>query len=124
MPDSEQPTNGDNIQGQGIMGSVTMSFNMGVSHSQKDGTKSVVDVAAELRDEIYTQIKAAYGEHLEDSFIQANVEYFVQIALMGYIIPSICVFDPEFKDHLFRLIEAKLAKKEEQPKETSRIITT
>ena len=52
----------------------------------------------------------AYGGQYEEEYLSANTEYFLQIALLGYIIPSVCAFEGGFKDTLFALIEAKANK--------------
>ncbi|MCH8030078.1 MAG: hypothetical protein IH874_09135 [Candidatus Dadabacteria bacterium] len=114
MSDSEQLQGPGGKPPGGVMGSVHMAFNMGVAACQQGGAKDVIQVASELRETIYTQISQAYGEHLEESFIRANVEYFVQIALMGYIIPEICYYDEDFKTRLFTLIEQKLQRTQQQ----------
>ena len=94
-----------------LMTSVTMAFNMGVAANQTMGkTKSVAEVAPELGQQIYTNLANAYGGQYEEEYLSANTEYFLQIALLGYIIPSVCAFEGGFKDTLFALIEAKANK--------------
>lgn len=94
-----------------LMTSVTMAFNMGVAANQSLGkTKSVAEVAPELGQQIYTNLANAYGGQYEEEYLAANTEYFLQIALLGYVIPSVCAFEGGFKDTLFALIEAKAKK--------------
>lgn len=114
MTDANNPQDQE-FPEQGIMSSVTMSFNLGVSFNQRgDGTKSVSEVSREIYDHIHEQIMKIYGGNVDESYLSANVEYFTQIALMGYIIPNVCTFDDSFKDHLFRLIEEKVSRRGEQ----------
>ena len=98
-------------EAESLMGSVTMAFNMGVAANQSMGkTKSVAEIAPELGQQIYSNLANAYGGDFDEQHLSANTEYFLQIALLGYIIPSVCAFEAGFKDTLFALIEAKANK--------------
>lgn len=98
-------------QPSAMMSSVLMAFNMGVAANQQSGgTKSVVEAVGELGEAIYANISRVYGTQYPDEFIRANVEFFLQIALLGYIIPGVCAYDEELKNRLFALIEAKLSR--------------
>ena len=98
-------------EAESLMGSVTMAFNMGVAANQSMGkTKSVAEIAPELGHQIYSNLANAYGGDFDEQHLSANTEYFLQIALLGYIIPSVCAFEAGFKDTLFALIEAKANK--------------
>lgn len=100
--ENQPPETGD------LMKSVTMAFNMGVAANQSSAhLKSVTEVSAELGQQIYDNLSKAYGDQYEDKFLLANTEYFLQIALLGFIIPSVCDFENDFKDRLFSLIESK-----------------
>ena len=91
-----------------LMTSVTMAFNLGVSANQSAGhLKSVAEIAPELGQQIYNNLSQAYGGQYKEDFLMANTEYFLQIALLGFIIPSVCAFDEDFKNRLFALIEAR-----------------
>ncbi|MGB2692280.1 MAG: hypothetical protein WBC96_07280 [Thermodesulfobacteriota bacterium] len=123
MSEQDQP------QGQAGMdtlaNTILMAFNLGVQFNQQSqGTKSVTEVTGEVGQTIYNTLKETYGEQMEDDFLRANTEYLLQIAMMGYIIPSICAYDEEFKNRLLQLIEMRAKKTEGQQPEGSRIITT
>jgi hypothetical protein len=106
-------------QPSAMMNSVLMAFNMGVSANQQSGgTKSIVDVVNELGEAIYVNISRVYGAQYPDEFIRANVEFFLQIALLGYIIPGVCAYDEGLKSRLFALIEAKLSRSQPRSSET------
>lgn len=117
--EQQQPGEGSS---ESLMSSVTMAFNMGVAANQSLGkTKSVAEVAPELGQQIYANLANAYGGQYDEQYLSANTEYFLQIALLGYIIPSVCAFEGGFKDNLFALIEAKAKKmnpENESPVET------
>jgi len=120
MSDTEQPQEPKQPeQGGGMMSSVSMAFNLGVSAIQQGAPQGISALAAETKDSIFQQLKTSYGDQLEDSFLEANAEYLTQVAMLGYIIPSICAFDEGFKDRLFQLIQAKLEKKNEAPPQST-----
>jgi len=99
-----------------MLGTVTMAFNLGVAARQHGENRSVVEVVSELRDTIYTSLSSSHGSRLHEDYINANVEYLLQISLLGFIIPSLCAYDEEFKNRLFTLIMAKLEQvKHQQP---------
>lgn len=93
----------------GMMDSVQMAFNMGVKKMQDEGTiKNVLEAGDELFAAIYKNIQDAYGTAIDENFLKANAEFFLNVALMGYIFPAICAYDDEFKIKMFDLIEKKL----------------
>ena len=108
-----------------LANSILMAFNMGVQFNQQtQGTKSVTEVTGELGHSIYSNLSQVYGENMQDDLLRANTEYFLQIAMMGYIVPSICAYDEEFKNRLLQLIEMRARKTEGQQPGGSSIITT
>ncbi len=127
---SEETTNQQQPAEDNFMHSINMAFNLGVAANQSSGqTKSVVEIANELGSQIYENLKQGYGGEIDESFLKANVEYLLQIALMGYIIPGICAFDEGFKQRLFDLIYARAKQSRQKqpgdadPQGGSRIIT-
>lgn len=92
-----------------MMDSVLMAFNMGVKKMQDEGAiKNALEAGRELYEEIYNNLQKAYGTAIDENFLKANADYFLNVALMGYIFPSICAYDDDFKNRLFGLIEMKL----------------
>ncbi|MEE9174764.1 MAG: hypothetical protein V3U19_01175 [Thermodesulfobacteriota bacterium] len=126
MPDQEQPQGQDPGQMGNLANSILMAFNLGVQFNQQtQGTKSVTEVTGELGHTIYTNMTQVYGEQIQEDLLRTNTEYFLQIALMGYIVPSVCAYDEEFKNRLLQLIEMRAQKTQgQQPDGGSRIITT
>ena len=105
-----QPQPGD------ILSTITTAFNLGVAARQQGENRSVTEVVSELRNTIYNNISSAYGSSVNEDYLNANVEYLLQISLLGFIIPSLCAYDEEFKNRLFTLIMAKLDQvKHQQP---------
>ena len=126
MPDQEQPQGQEPGQMGNLANSILMAFNLGVQFNQQtQGTKSVTEVTGELGHTIYTNMTQVYGENIQEDLLRTNTEYFLQIALMGYIVPSVCAYDEEFKNRLLQLIEMRAQKTQgQQPDGGSRIITT
>jgi hypothetical protein len=119
-PPQGQPEPGD------LLGTVTVAFNLGVSARQKGGNKSVGEIVGELGDAIYNNLRRTHGGQFQEEYILANTEYLLQIALLGFIIPSICAYDEEFKNRLFSLIMAKLEKSgtpQQTPQDKNIILT-
>lgn len=108
MSEQENPNQGQAPnEDENFMHSINMAFNMGVSANQTyKHTKSVVEVGAEMGEQIYQNLQEAYGD-VDENFLRANTEYFLQIALMGFIVPTICAFEPDFKDKLLNLVFTK-----------------
>lgn len=117
MTDQGLPQGGGGQEGElgNIATSILMAFNLGVSYNQQTGgMKGVTDAVNELGTTIYTNLSQVYGTRFQDDFLRANTEYFLQIALLGYIIPSVCAYDEEFKNRLLELIELKAVKSQQQ----------
>ena len=134
MAEEEKNSNQQDATGQSaednFMNSINMAFNLGVSANQATGqSKSVVEIAEDLGKQIYQNFAQAYGGEINESFLKANTEYFLQISLMGYIIPSVCAFDNDFKERLFELIYRRAKQNQgkaggdAEPAGGSRIIT-
>ncbi len=125
---SEEDTKPEEGTADNFMNSINMAFNLGVAAHQSSGqSKSVVEIATELGNQIYQNFAQAYGGEVNESFLKANTEYFLQIALMGYIIPGVCTFDNDFKEKLFDLVYARAKQNQqkqggEDPQGGSRII--
>ncbi|HXG31498.1 MAG TPA: hypothetical protein VNK81_07615 [Thermodesulfobacteriota bacterium] len=98
----------EKIQGLSLKESIAMAFNLGVWMKQQKGeTGSVSEVVKELRDMIYWNMSKHYGDAYPSDMLNANVEYFLEIALLGYILPGVCLPDEGLKNRLLTLIEAK-----------------
>lgn len=105
----ENETNNQEQKGPNMMDSVLMAFNMGVKKMQEEGAiKNAIEAGEELYAEIYKNLQNAYGTAIDETFLKANADYFLNVALMGYIFPAICAYDDNFKNMLFDLIEKKL----------------
>lgn len=115
MSEKKNPNNKDQKEDENFINSINMAFNMGVAANQSAGhTKSVVEIAAELGEQIYQNLSQAYGNNVNESFLRANTEFFLQLSLLGFIVPTVCAFEPEFKDRLLNLIFKKTKQDQEK----------
>ena len=125
----QEGTESEEAVADNFMNSINMAFNLGVAAHQASGqSKSVVEIATELGNQIYQNFAQAYGGEINEDFLKANTEYFLQIALMGYIIPGVCAFDNDFKEKFFALVYARAKQNQQrqsggEPQGGSRIIT-
>jgi len=98
----------EKIKGHSLKESIAMAFNLGVWMKQQKGeTGNVSEVAKELRDMIYWNMSKRYGDSYPNDLLNASVEYFLEIALLGYILPGVCLPDEELKNRLLALVEAR-----------------
>jgi len=97
-----------NIQTHGLKESIVMAFNLGVWMKQQKGHEATVSEATEeLQSMIYWNLNNQYGDTIPTDLLKANVEYFLNIVLLGYILPEVCLPDEELKSRLLNLIEGK-----------------
>ena len=114
----QQGEDGGQPELSNLANSILMAFNLGVNFNQQvKGTKPLPEVVGELGNTIYTNLSQAYGTQLQEEFLQANTEYFLQIAMLGYIVPSVCAYEEEFKDKMLALIEIRAQQQAEQMKQ-------
>src|SRR5574341_485270 len=98
----------EKFKGHNLKESIAMAFNMGVWMKQQKGdTGNVSEAVKELRDMIYWIMSQQYSDAFPSDLLNANVEYFLEIALLGYILPGVCLPDEELKNRLLALIEAR-----------------
>ena len=98
----------EKIKGHSLKESIVIAFNLGVWMKQQKGqTGNVSEAAKELRDTIYWNMFKQYGDAYPSDLLNANVEYFLEIALLGYILPGVCLPDEELKSRLLALIETR-----------------
>lgn len=119
MTDQEQNNDHEQQAELGnIAASILSAFNLGVSYNQQSGgLKPITEVTEELGNTIYTNLSQVYGTRYQDDFLRANTEYFLQIAMLGYIIPSVCAYEEDFKNKLLSLIELRAVKTQQQASE-------
>ena len=73
---SEQDKSQEQAGMDTLSNTILMAFNLGVQFNQQtQGTKSVTEVTGEIGHNIYSNLKQAYGEQMEDDFLRANTEY-------------------------------------------------
>ncbi len=98
-----------------ISKSILSAFNLGVwMRQQKGQAGNASEVTRELGDMIYWNMNKEYEGYPLD-LLKANVEYLSQIALLGYILPGVSLYDEELKNRLLSLIEAKASGLNQEP---------
>lgn len=96
------------MNSENLRGSITMAFNLGVWFRQQFGDENIFDVGRELRKIIYQNLRSEITESYSDDVIDANVDYLLEIAFLGYIFSGICTYDEEVKNKIPILIESKI----------------
>jgi hypothetical protein len=96
------------MNSENLRGSITMAFNLGVWFRQQFGDENIFDAGRELRNIIYQNQGSEVIESCSDDVINANVDYLLEIALLGYIFSGICTYDEEVKNKIPILIESKI----------------
>ena len=118
-PEKTPEENGNSAESD-LSASITMAFNLGVSANQSaKGTKSIAQALAEMGEHIFTSLSKSHGDRFQQKHIIANTEYLLQIALLGYIVPSICDYEENFKERRLALIESRARKQSPQKGEGS-----
>ncbi len=79
-----------------------------MKHTQEAGSIQVI--SKKLEEIIYWKMFEVYGDECPQELIRENVEYFVQIALLGYILPGVAIPDELVKNRLILLIHARVSK--------------
>lgn len=120
MSEQEEKTSKEQTADENYINSVNMAFNMGVATNQQTAKQpvSVVEVAAQMGEQIFQNFAQAYGDQADENQLRANTEYFLQIALLGYIVPNVCAFEPDFKNRIFDLIFKKADEDKKKAAET------
>lgn len=105
----------EKVQEPDLKDSIVAAFNLGVwMRHKKGGGDNISDIAKELRDMIFWNMSKPYGGTLPDELLNANVEYFQHIALLGYILPGISLPDEELKNRLLSVIEGRAMREASQ----------
>jgi hypothetical protein len=96
------------MQNQRLITTIKTAFNLGVWIREKEGDKNIFDISRELRNIIHGNIAQAYGDSCPEEVIIANVNYLLQIALLGYLFSGICSYDEELKNTIPNLIVSRI----------------
>ncbi len=88
--------------------SIKMAFNLGVWMRQNQPGKEVFEIGRSLREIIYFNIDRPAEGTCPKEVVDANVDYLLEVALLGYIMSGVCSYDPDIKDKIPSLIEKRL----------------
>jgi hypothetical protein len=96
------------MQNQGLITTIKTAFNLEVWIREKEGDKNIFDINREFRNVIHGNIAQAYGDSCPEEVIIANVNYLLQIALLGYLFSGICAYDKELRNKIPNLIVSRI----------------
>lgn len=88
--------------------SIKLAFNLGIWMRQNQQGQDVFEVGRCLRDIIYFNIDRPEEGAYPEEAVDANVDYLLEVALLGYIMSGVCAYDPEVKNRIPSLIEKRL----------------
>lgn len=88
--------------------SIKTAFNLGVWMRKNQGDKDIFSAGRCLREIIFFNIdQPEEGQHLVE-VVNANVDYLLEVALLGYVMSGVCAYDEEIKERIPKLIEKRL----------------
>ena len=88
--------------------SIKTAFNLGVWMRQNQGDKDLFAAGRCLREIIYFNIdQPEEGQHPAE-VVNANVDYLLEVSLLGYVMSGVCAYDEEIKERIPKLIEKRL----------------
>ncbi|MEQ9619812.1 MAG: hypothetical protein RIG61_11665 [Deltaproteobacteria bacterium] len=88
--------------------SIKTAFNLGVWMRQNQKEKDVFEIGRYLRQTIHGNIDQPDDGRHSKEVVEANVDFLLEVALLGYIMSGICSYDPYVKEKVPSLIEKRL----------------
>ena len=88
--------------------SIKTAFNLGVWMRQNQKEMNVFEIGRCLRETINSNIDQPEEEINSREVVDANVDFLLEVALLGYIMSGICSCDPDIKEKIPSLIEKRL----------------
>ncbi len=96
------------MKNDSISTSIKAAFNLGVWIRKNAPADNIFEAGRALRETIYYNIdKPEEGEYSKE-VVNANVDYLLDIALLGYLMSGVCSYDEAVKDKIPQLIESRL----------------
>ena len=98
------------MKNDSISKSIKGPSTLGVGTKKKAPADNVFEAGRALRETIFYNIdKPEEGEYSKE-VVNANVDYLLDIALLGYLMSGICSYDEAVKDKIPELIENRLVR--------------
>ena len=96
------------MKNDSISTSIKAAFNLGVWIRKNAPADNIFEAGRALRETIFYNIdKPEEGEYSKE-VVNANVDYLLDIALLGYLMSGVCAYDEAVKDKIPMLIESRL----------------
>lgn len=96
------------MRNDSITASIKAAFNLGVWIRKNAPADNIFEAGMCLRETIFYNIdKPESGEQAKE-VVNANVDYLLEVALLGYVMSGICAYDETVKDKIPELIETRL----------------
>lgn len=96
------------MKNDSISTSIKAAFNLGVWIRKNAPADNIFEAGRALRETIFYNIdKPEEGEYSKE-VVNANVDYLLDIALLGYLMSGVCAYDEAVKDRIPELIESRL----------------
>ena len=95
------------MRNDSITASSKAAFNLGVWIRKNAPADNVFEAGMCLRETIFYNIDKPQGGQTKE-VVNANVDYLLEVALLGYLMSGICTYDEVVKDKIPELIESKL----------------
>lgn len=96
------------MRNDSISASIKAAFNLGVWIRKNAPADSVFEAGMCLRETIFYNIDKPEGGAETREVVNANVDYLLEIALLGYLVSGVCAYDEAVKDKIPELIESRL----------------
>ena len=96
------------MRNDSISASIKAAFNLGVWIRKNAPADSVLEAGMCLRETIFYNIDKAGESEQAHRVVNANVDYLLEIALLGYLMSGVCAYDEAVKNRIPELIENRL----------------
>ena len=91
-----------------MMFSIKTAFNLGVWMRQNQKEMDIFEISLYLRQIIEGNIQRPDYSPQSGELLDMNIDFLLEVALLGYIMSGICSYDPYIKKNIPYLIEHRL----------------
>ena len=96
------------MRNDSISASIKAAFNLGVWIRKNAPADNIFEAGMCLRETIFYNIDKPEEGQQSREVLNANVDYLLEVALLGYVMSGICTYDEAVKDKIPELIESRL----------------
>ncbi|HML96665.1 MAG TPA: hypothetical protein PKC29_14680 [Thermodesulfobacteriota bacterium] len=96
------------MRNDSISASIKAAFNLGVWIRKNAPADNVFEAGMCLRETIFYNIDKPEGGAETREVVNANIDYLLEIALLGYLMSGVCSYDEAVKNRIPELIENRL----------------